>query len=128
LRKGKMGKRILFADGDRTIIEAVITMLEDKGHVVRTETNGEDALTVFSHDPYRFDLIITDIGMPDISGLLLVKRFLKTRSDIPIVLLAGLDGQEQSRARETGVRWFGMKPLSIADLADTVESALRGAA
>ena len=122
-----MGKRILFVDGDRTIIEAVNNMLEGMGHNVQLETTGGDALTAFSGKPAEFDLIITDLGMPDISGLLLVDKFLKMRANIPIVLLTGVDGQAQCRARND-VRWFGMKPISLTALAETVESALLSAA
>ena len=121
-----MGKRILFVDGDPTIVEAVNGMLEGMGHDVQLETSGEDALLAFSGKPAEFDLIITDLGMPDISGLLLVDKFLKMRANIPIVLLTGVDGQAQSRARNE-VRWFGLKPLSLAALAETVENALSGA-
>ena len=123
-----MSKRILFVDGDQTIAETVNTMLQEMGHKVRMETSGMDALAVFSHNPADFDLIITDLGMPDISGLLLAERFFKMRRDIPIVLLTGLDGEQQSRARETGIRWFAMKPISIGALAETVKSALTEAA
>ena len=123
-----MGKRILFVDGDQTIVQAVNTMLEGMGHHVHTETSGMDALSVFSNNPGGFDLIITDLGMPDVSGLLLAEKLLKVRADIPALLLTGLEGQAQSKARESGIRWFGMKPLSITDLANTVESALLGAA
>ncbi len=119
-----MGKRILFVDGDQTMAEPVVTMLEGMGHQVRMVTSGNGALSLFSRHPDSFDLVITDIGMPDISGLLLVERLVKSRSDIPIVLLTGSDGQTQSLARNTGVRWFGMKPLSLTDLAATVEDAL----
>ena len=106
------------------IIQAVNSMLEAMGHEVQLETSGADALTAFSRRPADYDLIITDLGMPDISGLLLVDKFLKLRTDIPIVLLASPEGQAQSRARENGVRWFGTKPLSLAELAETVKSAL----
>jgi|WetSurMetagenome_2_1015567.scaffolds.fasta_scaffold97274_3 DNA-binding response OmpR family regulator len=123
-----MGKRVLFVDGDETIAEAVNAMLESMGHLVQMETSGADALTAFSNNPDGFDLIITDVGMPDISGLLLIEKIFKMRADIPVVLLTGLEGQAQSKARESGIRWFGMKPLSITDLAGTVESALMGAA
>ena len=123
-----MGKRILFVDGDQTIVQAVNGMLEGMGHKVRVETSGADALAAFSKHPADYDLIITDLGMPDISGLLLVDRFLKMRADVPIILLTSPDGQAQSRARENGVRWFGMKPLSLTALAETVESALIEAA
>ena len=123
-----MGKRILFVDGDQTIAEVVNTMLEEMGHQVRIETSGMDALAVFSANPGGYDLIITDLGMPDISGLLLAERLLRMRGDIPILLLSGPDGEKLSRARETGIRWFGMKPISIIALAETVRSALAEAA
>ncbi len=119
-----MGKRILFVDGDPIIVQAVNNMLEAMGHEVQLEISGADALTAFSRRPADYDLIITDIGMRDISGLLLVDKFLKMRAGIPIVLLASPQGQAQSRARENGVHWFGMKPLSLAELAETVKSAL----
>jgi DNA-binding response OmpR family regulator len=122
-----MGKSILFVDGDQTIVKAVNAMLKGMGHQVRTETSGMDALSVFSNNPAGFDLIITDLGMPDVSGLLLVEKLLKVRADVPVVLLTGLEGQAQSMARESGIRWFGIKPLSITELARTVESALREA-
>lgn len=123
-----MGKRILFVDGDQTIVERVNTMLEEMGHQVRIETSGMEALAAFSVNPGGYDLIITDLGMPDISGLLLAERLLRMRSDIPILLLSMLDGEKLSRARETGIRWFGMKPISITALAETVRSALAEAA
>jgi two-component system, cell cycle sensor histidine kinase and response regulator CckA len=119
-----MGKRILFVDCDETIVGTVNTMLQGMGHRVRVETSGMNALTIFSGNPDGFDLIITDVGMPDVSGLLLAEKLLKVRTDIPVILLTGLDGLEQSKARESGIAWFAMKPLSMTELAHTVESAL----
>jgi DNA-binding response OmpR family regulator len=123
-----MGKKILFVDVDQPIVKAVNTMLEGMGHQVHLETSGVDAFSAFDKNPAGFDLIITDLGMPDISGLLLAEKFLKVRANIPVILLTGLEGQVQSRARESGIQWFGMKPLSMTDLADTVKNALLGAA
>ncbi len=125
-RKGKMGKRILLIDGDQTISEAIDAALGSAGHRIRTETSGADALEVFSRNPHAFDLIVMDMGLPDISGLLLAERLLKLRADIPIVLLAGAEGQAQARARDSGIRWFGIKPVSMTDLTETVEKALAG--
>ncbi len=119
-----MGKRILFVDGDQTIVEMVHAMLEEMGHQVRMETTGADALEAFSGNPGGYDLVITDLSVPDISGLLLAQRLLKIRGDIPIVLLANKDGEKVFRERETGIRWFGAKPISVTDLAETVRCAL----
>jgi hypothetical protein len=69
-----------------------------------------------------------DVGLPDISGLRLAERLLRVRADIPLVLLATEEGQTQSKERNSGIRYFGMKPLSVNDLAETVEKALVGAA
>ena len=119
-----MSKRILLVDGDETIVESVNALLKGMGYRVRTETSGADALDAFSSNPGGFDLVIADLGMPDISGFLLIQRLLKMRTDIPIVLLTSPDGRAQSVERQTGIRWYGMKPLSMPDLADTVENAL----
>jgi two-component system cell cycle sensor histidine kinase/response regulator CckA len=122
-----MGKRILFVEGDQTISDAVNGALEGAGHHTHLETSGADALDVFSRSPSAFDLIVMDVGLPDISGLRLAERLHRVRADIPIVLLAGAEAQAQSRERNSGIRYFGMKPLSMTDLAETVERALTGA-
>jgi DNA-binding response OmpR family regulator len=121
-----MGKRILLIDGDQTMSEAINTTLGSAGHRVQVETSGADALEVFSRDPYAFDLIVMDMGLPDISGLLLAEKLLKLRAHIPIVLLAGPEGQAQAKARDSGIRWFSIKPVSMTDLIETVEKALAG--
>ena len=123
-----MGKRILFIESDQAISEAVNGMLEGAGHHPHIVTDGAGALEVFSRSPSAFDLIVMDVGLPDISGLRLAERLFGVRADVPIVLLAGEEGQTQSRERNSGIRYFGMKPLSIADLAQTVEKPLTGAA
>jgi DNA-binding response OmpR family regulator len=123
-----MSKHILFVDGDQAIADAVHLMLREMGHRVSMLTSGMEALAVFSHDPAGFDLVITDLGMSDISGLLLAEKLLKMRGDIPIVLLTSEDGEKQSKERETGIRWFALKPISIDALAATVRSALAEAA
>jgi DNA-binding response OmpR family regulator len=121
-----MGKRILFIGGDQTISEAVNGMLEGAGHYPQIATDGADALQVFSRRPFDFDLIVMDVGLQDISGLRLAEKLLGLRADVPIVLLTGEEGQTQSRERNSGIRYFGMKPLSMTDLARTVEKALTG--
>jgi DNA-binding response OmpR family regulator len=121
-----MSKRILFVDGDETIVRTVNTMLEEQGYQVQMETSGSAGYDAFSRAPMAFDLVITDLGMWDISGLRLAEKLLRVRSDVPIVLLTGMDGKAMSRERASGIRWFGIKPLSVKDLAETIENALGG--
>jgi DNA-binding NtrC family response regulator len=119
-----MAKQILFVDGDQMIVDKVNPLLAEMGYHVRTETSAMDALAVFSNNPAAYDLIITDLGISDMSGLLLAEKLLRLRGDIPIVLLTGPEGEKMSRERQTGIQWFGMKPISTIDLADTVRKAL----
>ena len=123
----EMGTQILLVPGNQMMSEAVSAMRESAGHRIRMETSGADALEAFSRNPRAFDLVITDMGLPDISGLLLADKLFKMRPDIPVVLLTGEEGQAQSKARNSGIGYFCTKPLSMADLARTVEKALAGA-
>lgn len=123
-----MSKRILFADGDQLMAEPVNTMLLQMGCLVQMETSGKETLDTFDNNPSKFDLVVMDVGMPDMSGLLLAEKLMRIRSDIPIVLLTGADEQTRTRARASGIRWFGMKPVSIIELTQTVENALIGVA
>jgi CheY-like chemotaxis protein len=123
-----MSKRILFADGDQLMAEPVNTMLLQMGCLVQMETSGKETLDTFDNNPSKFDLVVMDVGMPDMSGLLLAEKLMRIRSDIPIVLLTGTDEQTRTRARASGIRWFGMKPVSIIELTQTVENALIGVA
>jgi DNA-binding response OmpR family regulator len=123
-----MSKLILLVDRDPAAVGAINDMFEIMGHRVQTETSGGDALSAFERNPGAFDLIITELGIPDISGFLLVQRFLKIRSDIPVILLTSQEGQAQSIARESGIRWYAVKPLSIMELRGMVESAMNGSA
>jgi CheY-like chemotaxis protein len=123
-----MNKRILFADGDQLMAEPVNTMLVQMGCLVQMETSGKETLDTFDNNPSKFDLVVMDVGMPDMSGLLLAEKLMRIRSDIPIVLLTGTDEQTRTRARASGIRWFGMKPVSIIELTQTVENALTGVA
>lgn len=121
-----MNRRILLVDGDPMVVETVGDMLERMGYQVQVQTSGTGALTAFERDSGIFDLIIAELGMPDISGFLLVQKFLKIRSDIPVILLTSQEGQIQSIARESGIRWFAIKPLSLTELSSTVEAVMNG--
>lgn len=62
-------------------------MLEGMGHQVHIETSGADALSTFRNNPDGSDLLMADLGMPDISGSLLAEKVLTLRTDIPVLLL-----------------------------------------
>ncbi len=118
-------ERILFVDDEELLVEWGRTTLERLGYTVTTATDGKEVLKLFSSDPSRFDLVITDHTMPGITGLQFAKELLKIRSDIPIILCTGhSETVSPDIAREAGIKEFLMKPLAKQELAQTIRRVL----
>jgi len=92
---------------------------------VMTRTSSVEALELFRADPRRFDLVITDLTMPNITGDKLASRILEIRPDIPIILCTGFSTKiTQEKVREMGISHLLMKPISMKELAKAVRTAL----
>jgi CheY-like chemotaxis protein len=118
-------ERILFVDDESSLVKMVTEMLNRAGYAVLGKTNSPEALKIFKENPERFDLVITDMGMPDMAGDELAKQIIQVRPDIPIILCTGhSDHMDENRALELGIRAFAMKPLTKSDLAKTVRKVL----
>jgi CheY-like chemotaxis protein len=118
-------ERILFIDDEQVLVDLGKRILEGLGYEVRIETSSEDALEVFKKQPEGFDLIITDMTMPHMTGDKLASELKKIRPDIPIVLCTGYSVLiSEERAKQMGIREFLMKPLVMRDLAHTVRKVL----
>jgi PAS domain S-box-containing protein len=118
-------ERILFVDDEKMLAEWGQAMLERLGYTVTAMTDSAEALRIFSSDPFRFDLIITDQAMPGMAGVQLVKLLLRIRSDLPIILCTGhSETVSPDIAREAGIREFLMKPLARQELAQAVRRVL----
>jgi CheY-like chemotaxis protein len=119
------GERILFVDDEETLIDSGKTMLTKLGYQVGTRTSPLDALEAFKANPDKFDLIISDMTMPNMTGDMLAKEILKIRSDIPVVICTGFSEQiSEEKVNTIGIRGFLMKPLTISELAKTVRTVL----
>jgi CheY-like chemotaxis protein len=118
-------ERILMVDDEQPLVEIGKQMLERLGYRVATRTSSVEALELFKADPHRFDLVITDIVMPNMTGDKLAQKMMDVRADIPIVLCTGYSEKfTRHEADDMGIRSFLMKPLVMRDLADTVRRAL----
>jgi PAS domain S-box-containing protein len=118
-------EHILLVDDEQPLVDIGRQMLERLGYSVATRTSSIEALALFKADPQRFDLVITDIVMPNMSGDKLAKRIIDIRNDIPVVLCTGYSEKfTRQEAADIGIRSFLMKPLVMKDLADTVRQAL----
>jgi PAS domain S-box-containing protein len=118
-------ERILFVDDELTIVEIGKQMLERLGYRVETRTSSSEALDLFHAGPEKFDLVITDMTMPVMTGADLAKELMKIRENIPIIICTGfseLITEEQSKSM--GIRALMTKPILRKRLAETVRDVL----
>ncbi len=117
--------RILAVDDEETIVELIGQLLADLGYTVTSFTSSEKALEAFLREPDHFDVVITDMTMPKLTGLQLATRILEARPDMPIILCTGYSELvDEKIARAAGIRKYLMKPVSRKKLAYAVREAL----
>jgi signal transduction histidine kinase/ActR/RegA family two-component response regulator len=118
-------ERILFVDDEKALVETGRDMLEHLGYSVTAFTNSAEALEAFKSEPKGFDLVITDMTMPGLTGVELSLELLKLYPSIPIILCTGYSSLiSKEDADKIGIREFCMKPLDISQLANTVRKVL----
>jgi len=117
--------RILLVDDEEPIASLGWEMLSSLGYEVAVRFSSHDALAAFRVHPERFDLVITDMTMPNMTGAGLAREMLKLRPDLPIILTTGFSERiDEEEAKKIGIREFLMKPVSLADLARAVKAQL----
>jgi PAS domain S-box-containing protein len=118
-------ERILLVDDEDTLVELGSMMLEGMGYKVNGQTSSLEALDLFRQDPRGFDLVITDLTMPQMTGLELAQELLRIRPDLPIILCTGYSENLMPQStRAMGVRELMTKPFLVRDLARTIRNAL----
>ena len=119
-------ERILFVDDEVTLAELGTHMLEPFGYRVIKTTSSEEALETFRADPGAFDLLITDMTMPVLTGKELAREIKFLRPDLPIILCTGFSELiNETKARESGIDAFLMKPYAVGDLVRTIHRVLK---
>ncbi len=118
-------ERILFVDDEESMAEIGRRRLERLGYQVESKTNSIEALELFRADPDQFDLVITDMTMPHITGDKLVKEVLKIRPGMPTILCTGFSEKiNEEKAKEIGVREYIEKPFNRGKLSRLVRKVL----
>jgi len=118
-------ERILFIDDEQPLIEIGRQMLVRLGYEVVSTSSSIDGLNQFLADPGRFDLVISDMTMPNITGDVLAKKIMEIDPRVPIILCTGFSERiSEAQARSLGISALLMKPLGMRSLAKTVRSAL----
>ena len=118
-------ERILLVDDEESIAKLEKLMLERLGYRVTMHVNSPDALEAFKTKPGSFDLIISDMTMPQMTGDQLAKHLISIRADIPIIICTGFSERlNQEKAASIGVKGFLMKPIIKSELAKMVRKVL----
>ncbi len=120
-------ERLLVVDDEPQLADTLRRMLEHLGYEVECRTNGIEALEAFRHQPAdkRFDMLITDMTMPHLSGVELSMRLQQLQPDLRIILCTGFsDRIDAVKAKDIGIQGFLMKPVTLIDLADMVRRVL----
>ncbi|MFH1241354.1 MAG: PAS domain S-box protein [Pseudomonadota bacterium] len=119
-------ERILFVDDEESLVEMGKEMLEHLGYSVVTKTSSIEALELLRKEPDVFDLLITDMTMPGMTGERLAKEVMKIRQDMPVILCSGFsDRIDRDKAKEIGIKRLTMKPLVMRDLAVIIRETLQ---
>ncbi|WP_447969477.1 response regulator [Nitrospira sp. M1] len=116
---------ILFVDDEEPLTQLGQKMLQQLGYEAVVRTNSLEALRVFRHDPFHFDVVITDQTMPHLTGDALARELLSIRPELPIILCTGFSyTMTPEKATALGIRAFLMKPILSHELAQTIHRVL----
>ena len=116
---------ILLVDNEKPIVDVMTQMLERLGYAVVGETSSIDALEILRAEPGKFDLVITDYAMPDMTGKQIAKEIMNFRPDIPIILCSGFSEDiDFDQAKNAGIRRFVPKPIDWKHMATTIRNLL----
>jgi two-component system cell cycle sensor histidine kinase/response regulator CckA len=125
--KDKLLARLLVVDDDSDTVMALKIGLNDYGFLVDVFTNPDEALQRFKSNPRSYSLVMTDSGMPALSGIELAKKVKEINPNVKVLLLTGFglrDTEFSKASPSTGVDGFVQKPISIKKLTDKILSLI----
>ena len=118
-------ERILLVDDEESITRLGRRMLERLGYRVNDMTSSPDALEAFRADPHRFDLVISDMSMPNMTGDMLAEEMKRIRPEIPVIICTGFSERiNEEKAEALGLDGLLMKPILTYELAVMVRKVL----
>lgn len=118
-------ENILLVDDEEPIIRMETQMLRRLGYQVTERTSSTEALKAFTANPSAFDLVVSDMSMPNMTGKELAQRIIEIRPDMPIIICTGFSEKiDQEGSVAAGVKGFLMKPIVRSELAKAVRRVL----
>jgi PAS domain S-box-containing protein len=118
-------ERILFVDDEKEVVDMAKRMLEYLGYHVEAKTNGSEALDMFKSQPQQFDLVITDMIMPKMTGSDLAKEILKINPVTPVIICTGFrEKVKKEEVEAIGINAVLLKPIVMHEIAQTIRDVL----
>ena len=118
-------ERILFVDDEKALVDIGVQLLEHLGYRVVARTSSIEALEAFRNQPEKFDLVVSDQTMPNMTGEMLAEELIRIRPDIPIVLCTGYSEMiSEEKATALGIKKLVMKPILMREISQTIRQIL----
>ncbi len=118
-------EHLLLVDDEEEIVTMEKLMLEGLGYQITSRTSCIEALEALRANPDKFDLVITDMAMPNMSGDKLAAELTKIRPDIPVLLCTGFSHtMSEEKAASLGIKGFLLKPIVMNDLSHKIREVL----
>ncbi|MDM8515040.1 PAS domain S-box protein [Desulfobacterales bacterium HSG16] len=118
-------EHVLVIDDEITVVKMLRAMLRSLGYKITGMTDSVKALNRFKEKPDEFDLVLTDMTMPAITGDILARKMIKIKPGLPVILCTGFNEMiNEQKAKEAGIAKYIIKPIFKDDLAFTIRDIL----
>jgi signal transduction histidine kinase/ActR/RegA family two-component response regulator len=119
------GEHVLYVDDEEALVFLAARMLKRMGYRVSAYSNSAQALQEFRAHADEFDAMVTDISMPGLSGIELVREVLQVRPDLPVVITSGyIRPEDTASAQRLGVKDVIPKPNTVEDFAEVLSRVI----
>lgn len=119
--------KLLIIDDSEVIVEMLYQFLKSKNYDIVSASNGLDGIKLFNADADGFDLVITDIVMPNISGVGVISILKNKRPDLPIIAITGFGEHPESLAAEAHADVVLEKPIDLNVLDEHISALIKKA-
>jgi PAS domain S-box-containing protein len=121
------GRRVMYIDDEDSLVYLMTRVLQKSGYRVTGFTDAEQALQTLRAAPDEFDVIVTDLSMPGMSGFHVAQAIREIRAELPVVVTSGyVRAEDREIAKEVGVRALVLKPNTIEELAGVLARVFEG--
>jgi CheY-like chemotaxis protein len=111
-------KKVLLVDDEALLIELIQFELERNHYEVKFAGGGHEGLKIFESE--HFDIVVTDVRMPEGDGIELMKSAKKMRPNVPVILVTGFSDYSKQELLELGASAVFYKPIAFSDIVDKV--------